>query len=202
VFHTITHAVARRTNPNPWEPIKYQGFVNGTVLVCTGGDWQWEFDWGPKGANPITDIYNKVDRWMFPSSVGEPFDFATMGTLVVIAAQCKHIPDAFEFAKYYMAGQGSCDALKILFDSPSAITDYGDHCPYYNTGVNGKMAESAKMLLNGRSLQTGPGEAQIADGLALATENIITGSQTSQQAMEAFAKSMTDLLGADAVKQL
>src|SRR5664279_549312 len=60
-------------SPNPWEPIKYQGFVNGTVGIATGGDWQWQFDWGPKGQNEIKDIYNKVDRWLFPSSVGKPF---------------------------------------------------------------------------------------------------------------------------------
>ena len=86
-------------SPNPWEPIKYQGFVQGNVIVATGGDWQWEFDWGPKGANPIDDIFNKVDRWLFPSAIGKPFTYAAAGGPNAISATAKDIPAAFEYVK-------------------------------------------------------------------------------------------------------
>ncbi|NUN49962.1 MAG: HEAT repeat domain-containing protein, partial [Candidatus Brocadiae bacterium] len=73
--------------PNPWEPIKYQGFPQKTVAVVTGGDWQWEFDWGPNGATPIEGLLEKVERWLFPSEVGDPFAFSGTGRILGIFSQ-------------------------------------------------------------------------------------------------------------------
>jgi len=189
-------------SPNPWEPIKYQGFVQGKVGVVTGGDWQWQFDWGPKGQAPIDDIYNKVERWLFPSAIGKPFPYSDFGQLLVINKAAKDIPGAFSYITEALSPEGSCKALEYLFSSPSALSDYGDSCPYYATGVNGKMAEAAATLATGLYLKTGPGESKIVDGLGLATENVISMTQTSEQAMEAFAAAMKDAIGADGVKTL
>ncbi len=189
-------------SPNPWEPIKYQGFVQGKVAMATGGDWQWEFDWGPKGAGPIDDIFNKVDRWLFPSAVGQPFPYSAAGGPYAISANSKHIPEAFEFVKANFTPEGTCKALEVYFGGPSPISDFGDSCPFYKTAINGKMAEAGATLANGRYLKSGPGESKIADGIALATENVITLAQNSQQAMDAFAAAMKDQIGADAVKEL
>lgn len=189
-------------SPNPWEPIKYQGFVQGTVGVVTGGDWQWQFDWGPKGQAPIEDIYNKVERWLFPSSIGKPFPYSDLGALSVISSTAPDIAGAFEYITTGLSSDGSCKALEYLFSSPSSLSDYGDSCPYYNTGVNGKMAEAAATLATGLYLKDGPGAQKISDGIGLATENIISLTQTSEQAMADFAAAMTDQLGEDAVKTL
>ena len=64
------------------------------------------------------------------------------------------------------------------------------------------MAEAGATLANGRYLKSGPGESKIADGIALATENIISLTQSAEQAMEEFAASMRDLIGEDGVKEL
>ncbi len=189
-------------SPNPWEPIKYQGFVQGKVAMATGGDWQWEFDWGPKGAGPIPDIFNKVDRWLFPSAIGKPFPYSAAGGPLGISANSKDIPGAFELVKANFTPAGSCKALEVYFGGPSPISDFGDSCPFYKTAIDGKMAEAGATLANGRYLKSGPGESKIVDGIGLATENVITLAQTSEKAMEDFAASMTSLLGADKVKQL
>ncbi len=189
-------------SPNPWEPIKYQGFVQGKVAMVTGGDWQWEFDWGPKGQGPITDIFNKVDRWLFPSAIGKPFPYSAAGGPLGISANSKDIPGAFEFVKSNFTPQGSCKALETYFGGPSPISDFGDSCPFYKTAIDGKMAEAGATLANGRYLKSGPGEAKIVDGIGQATESVITLAQSSQQAMDAFAASMKDLIGADKVKEL
>ncbi len=189
-------------SPNPWEPIKYQGFVQGTVIVATGGDWQWEFDWGPKGANPIDDIFNKVDRWLFPSAIGEPFTYAAAGGPNAISAMSKDIPGAFEFVKAGFLPEDTCAALEVYFGGPMPLSDYGDSCDFYNTAINGKMAEAALTLASGRYLKSGPGESKIVDGIGLATENIITGAQTAEQAMADFAAAMKDQIGEDGVKTL
>ncbi len=189
-------------SPNPWEPIKYQGFVQGKVAVATGGDWQWEFDWGPKGAGPIDDIFNKVDRWLFPSAIGKPFPYSAAGGPWAISATAKDIPGAFELVKSMYTPAGSCKALETYFGGPSPISDYGDSCPFYNTAINGKMAEAGATLANGRFLKSGPGESKIVDGIGQATEDVISLTKTSEQAMEAFAASMKDLIGEDGVKEL
>ena len=189
-------------SPNPWEPIKYQGFVQGTVGVVTGGDWQWEFDWGPNGANEIEDIFNKVERWLFPSAIGDPFPYSAAGGPLAISATSPNIEGAFEFIKSSFTPEGSCAALEVYFGGPSPLSDYGDRCEFYNTAIDGKMAEAGATLANGRYLKTGPGESRIVEGIGLATENIISLAQSSEQAMDEFAASMRDLIGEDGVKEL
>jgi multiple sugar transport system substrate-binding protein len=189
-------------SPNPWEPIKYQGFVNGTVISCTGGDWQWEFDWGPRGANEITDIFNKVERWLFPSEVSEPFPYSAAGGPSAISATAKDIPGAFQYLTSSISPEGSCAALEVYFGGPSPLSNYGDSCEFYNTAIDGKMAEAAATLATGRYFKTGPGESKIVEGICFATENIISLSQTSEQAMDAFAAQMAELIGAEGIKEL
>ena len=189
-------------SPNPWEPIKYQGFVQGDVLVATGGDWQWEFDWGPNGANEIPDIFNKVDRWLFPSAIGSPFPYSAATGPWAISATSPNIEGAFEFIKSSFTPEGSCAALEVYFGGPSAFSDYGDRCEFYNTAIDGKMAEAGATLANGRYLNTGPGESRIVEGIGLATENVISLAKTSEEAMEEFAASMRDLIGEEGVKEL
>lgn len=189
-------------SPNPWQPIKYDGFPKQTVAVVTGGDWQWEFDWGPKGATPIDGVLTKVGRWQFPSAVSKPFSFTALGRTYCVFSKSANAQAAFDFVNFIFSPEGSCKALETYFASPSARTDYADSCPYYKTGVGGKMFEAGATLGDGRYIKSGTGESKISDGIALATENVITGAMTAQAAMDAFAKQMTDQLGDSTVKTL
>ena len=189
-------------SPNPWEPIKYQGFPGKTVAVVTGGDWQWEFDWGPKGATPIEGLFDNVDRWRFPSAIGDPFVYAGIGGPMSVYSQSKNIDGALELILFAGSPAGSCKALETYFGGPSARADYAENCEYYSTAINGKMAEAGASLASGRSLKAGTGQGKIADGIALATEDVITLAKSPQQAMDDFAANMKDQLGEEAIKEL
>lgn len=190
-------------SPNPWEPIKYEGFPNGDVAVVTGGDWQWTFDWGPEGATPIEGLFEKVERWAFPAADGKPFTFVDGGVGIVVAANTKSVEGSASFMKFSEEPEISCETMKIHIGGPVARMDFAKACPEYLDIVNGKMAQASKFLETGRTFNFNQlGAGKISDGVGRATEDIITGTMSAQQAMDAFADAMTDALGAENVTRI
>lgn len=188
--------------PNPWEPIKYQGFPAGEVLLVTGGDWQWTFDWGPEGATPIEGLFEKVDRWEWPSETGNPFTYVSGGTGNVTAANTKSVDGVFEFMAYTDDPAVQCETIQIHIGGPSSRLDLAEACPAYTEVVNGKMAEATQLFSTGRTYKFDRvGANRISDGIGRATEDIITGVMTAEQAMEAFATSMIESLGEEMAKR-
>lgn len=207
VYETISTngwlTVDELLTPNPWEPIKYQGFPDGTVAIVTGGDWQWTFDWGPEGATPIEGLFEKVDRWEFPAEDGKPFTFVDGGVGTVVAATTKSLDGSVEFLKYGAEPAVTCEVSKIHIGGPVARMDFADACPEYLDMVNGKMAQASKFFETGRTFNFNQlGSGKISDGVGRATEDIITGTMTAAQAMDAFADAMTDALGAENVMRV
>jgi multiple sugar transport system substrate-binding protein len=80
-------------NPNPWEPTKYQMFPKGELAVCTGGDWQWTFDWGRLAPPPSTACSKSC--WQFPSEDGKPFVFVGTGGGPAVSAKTKNLDAAW-----------------------------------------------------------------------------------------------------------
>ncbi len=81
--------------------------------------------------------------------------------------------------------------------------DFAEQCPEYLDMVNGKMAQASKFFETGRTFSFNQlGSGKISDGVGRATEDIITGTMTAAEAMDAFADAMTDALGADAVMRV
>lgn len=200
VYETLANngwlTVDELLSPNPWEPIKYEGFPAGDVAIVTGGDWQWTFDWGPEGATPIEGLFDKVERWEFPAENGEPFTFVDGGVSDVAAANSKSIEGAAEFMKFIGTPEVACETMQIHIGGPSARMDMADNCEFYQTAVNGKMAQASKFFETGRTFNFNQlGSAKISDGVGRATEDIITGAMTAEEAMEAFAVAMEDALG-------
>lgn len=190
-------------SPNPWEPIKYEGFPNGDVAVVTGGDWQWTFDWGPEGATPIEGLFEKVERWAFPAEDGKPFTFVDGGVGAVVASNTKSIEGSASFLKYGAEPEVGCETMEIHIGGPMARMDFAEKCPAYLDIVNGKMAQASKFFETGRTFNFNQlGAGKISDGVGRATEDIITGTKSAQEAMDAFADSMTDSLGADNVMRI
>lgn len=189
--------------PNPWEPIKYQQFPKGELAIVTGGDWQWTFDWGPKGATPIDGLFDKVTRWAFPSEDGIPFSYVDGSVAPSVFAKTKSIEGAVEFIKFSAGNDIRCKTMETYIGGPSARTDFADACPAYKTIVGGKYIESADLFDKGRAYNfTKIGNDKISAGIAQATEDVITLKKTPQQAMDAFAKDMATQIGADGVKSM
>ncbi|MEN9936117.1 MAG: hypothetical protein RLZZ387_2696, partial [Chloroflexota bacterium] len=187
--------------PNPWEPTKYQMFPAGELALCTGGDWQWTFDWGPEGATPIEGLFDKVARWQFPSEKGEPFVFVGVGGGLSISANSAHPEGAWEYLRHTAQAEVQCEAMKIHVGGPSGRKDIAEKCSFYTTAVNGKMVEATEFFGTGKFLASYTGESKYSDGIARATEEVITLQKTPEQAMADFAKAMKDALG-DAAKEL
>lgn len=190
-------------SPNPWEPIKYEGFPAGDVILVTGGDWQWTFDWGPEGATPIDGLFEKVERWEFPAENGEPFTYVDGGVGLVVAATTVSEEGAAEFLKYSGTPEVECELMEIHIGGPSARMDMAEECPFYQDAVNGKMVQASQFFETGRTFNFDQvGAAKISDGIGRATEDIITGTVTAAEAMDAFAEAMTDSLGEEFVTRV
>ena len=189
--------------PNPWEPIKYQEFPKGQLAIVTGGDWQWTFDWGPKGATPIEGLFDKVTRWAFPSEDGKPFSYVDGGASPNVFAKTKSPEGAVEFLKFSAGNDINCKTMNTYIGGPSARKDFADACPAYKTIVGGKYIESAGLFDKGRAYNFSKlGNEKISDGIAKATEDVINLKKTAQEAMDAFAKDMATQIGADKVKSM
>lgn len=188
-------------SPNPWEPIKYQGFPAGEVILVTGGDWQWTFDWGPDGATPIEGLYERVDRWQWPSEDGTPFTYVSGGLGNVVAANTKSLDGCVEFMTYQSEPDVICETIPLYIGGPSSRTDLAEQCPAYAEAVNGKMAEASQLFESGRTYKFDQLNAnRISDGVGRATEDIITGLMTAEEAMEKFAADMLQGIGEEGAK--
>ncbi|CAN5551623.1 extracellular solute-binding protein [soil metagenome] len=189
-------------SPNPWEPIKYQEFPEGKTAIVTGGEWQWTFDWGPTGATPIEGLFEKVDRWEFPSESGKPFTYVSGGVGDVVSSKSKSVEGCAEFIKYEGSNEVFCSTMNTYIGGPSGRKDTVDKCPDYKTIVDGKMYAASQLFETGRTYKFDRvGAAKLSDGVGRATEDIITGKSTAEQAMEDFAKSMIEALGEENAKR-
>jgi multiple sugar transport system substrate-binding protein len=189
--------------PNPWEPIKYQEFPKGECAIVTGGDWQWAFDWGPTGATPIEGLFENVMRWEYPTEDGKPFSFVEGGVGPCVYSKTKSPEGCVEYLKFIGNPVNQCKTMDTYIGGPSARKDFVEVCPAYKDVVGGKYVESGNLFESGLTYNFAKvGNEKIADGIAKATEDIITLKKTSEQAMETFAKDMATQLGADKVKSM
>lgn len=188
-------------NPNPWEATKYQAFPAGELAVVTGGDWQWTFDWGLDGATPIEGLFEKVARWQYPTEEGQPYVFVGTGGGAAISAKTKSPDGAWEYLQTIGNNSVACEQLPIYLGGPSGRDDFAEACPAYKTAVNGKMFEASQTFSSGRFLRSYTGESKWSDGIARATEDIITMKKTPEEAMADFAQAMKESIGPEAVKE-
>lgn len=187
--------------PNPWEPIKYQDFPKGKCAIVTGGDWQWEFDWGPKGATPIANLFDVVDRWQFPSEKGQPFVYVDGSSGIAGAANTKYPEGVAEALKFMADPILGCENAKLFLGGASSRKDFAAVCPEFKTMVGGKYLQATEFFSTGRTYQFARvGTAKMSDGIARATEDIITLKKTAEEAMDSFATAMLEAIPDNAKK--
>jgi multiple sugar transport system substrate-binding protein len=184
----------------PWDPIKYQGFVKGEIVVATGGDWQWDFDWGPKGSAPIENIFENVDRWLIPSEDGKPFADTGINWSTTINSKTKNPDGAWEFQKFLNSVEVTCKGFESYLAGPASRKDLAAQCKFYQDFANGKMLQAEEFLTKGKYTRQHAGLTKVADGVARATEDVITLKETAEVALDKFAASMTETLGKENVE--
>lgn len=177
---------------NPWVPTKYRAFPRGELLITTGGSWAWEFDWGAAGQAPIPRLFDKVATWRFPSVDGKPFTTGGVGWAWVIGGHSAHATAAWEFVKFMTSGEALADTL-VAVGAVAPRTDIAARQPEY--GRLPFLVAAERTLNSSRSFTPRSGEAAIQQYIGTATQSLITGAATPDQAMAAFAAGVTRVLG-------
>jgi len=185
-------------NPEPWVPTKYEAFPKGELAVATCGTWCWIFDWGPGTRGEIPDIFDRVATWEFPSETGGTFIWGATGWVWAVSAQSEHPEEAFELVKWLASGEALATHMTTI-GAASPRDDIGSVAPYSEMPF---LIDAEQSLARGRSFQPRPGIDKIEQAVGEATEEIITGRMTGQEAADLFANSATSALGADQVKEL
>lgn len=186
-------------NPNPWEPTKYDKFPAGELQVAAQGTWGWKFDWGPEGATPIPELETRVDTWLYPGlrDDDEPFVWSGMGFGYAIPESSEHKDEAMLLAQYLSSGEPLARML-VTSGAASPRDDMADIAPY---SEEPKLLEAAEDMASGVFVVTGDGSDQVSQAVASATELILTGEATGEEAYEAFVEDATDLLGPNLVQE-
>jgi multiple sugar transport system substrate-binding protein len=182
--------------PMPWQPTKYQMFPNGDLIITTSGTWAWEFDWGPKGATPIPDIFHKVATWKFPSEDGHPFVYAGPGWVWAIASRSPQKAAAFEFVKFIMSPRVVAKGVAQI-GNVSPRRDAKRYPPYSQKPY---LYKTEADYATGRYFHPEPDESKIVQLVGQATVDLITLNKSPKQVQDNFASHARDLLGSNRVE--
>jgi multiple sugar transport system substrate-binding protein len=183
-------------NPEPWQPTKYKAFPAGTLPVAAQGTWGWRYDWGPEGAAPIPGLLDKVATWNYPSSDGKPYSVSSVAFSYEVTAKTEHPNEAVELAKWLSSGKAMAAQL-VAVGAAAPRSGIDGIAPYSSQRT---LIETGKQLATSRSFPPRPGQDQIAQAVAEATEGILTGKMDGAAAAAAFAESAKELLGPDQVQ--
>lgn len=183
-------------NPEPWAPTKYAAFPKGDLVATTCGTWCWIFDWGPEGAAPIEDLFDKVDTWEFPTFGGdETFVTGSTGWVWMASADTEHPEEAWELIKWLNQGEPMARNLATI-GAAAPRKGIQDVEPYASLEF---LIEAEERLLRAESFTPPPGTAEMVQAVAEATERVITGDMTGEEAADHLARRAKELLGPDQV---
>jgi multiple sugar transport system substrate-binding protein len=186
-------------SPTPWVPSKYKAFPHADLAITTSGTWSWEFDWGARGVAPIPDLFRRVAAWRFPAIDGKPFTTGGIGWIWALANRGRHAAAAWEFVKHMTSGRALADGL-IAIGAVAPRTDMARTQPEY--GKLPFLVAGEHTLPSSRSFIPRPGEAKIQQLIAEATQSLIDGKASPDQALATFAARATDALGPGLVETM
>ncbi len=186
-------------NPNPWEPTKYEDFPEGTMTVAAQGSWGWRFDWGPEGAAPIDDLYDKVATWDYPSLVPgtEPYSISGGGFGYSVSAESDHPDAAVELAQWLSSGEVLAEQLADV-GSSSPRSGISEIEPYASQE---KLLEAERKLPDAVAPPEGEGADRVSQAVQNATGLLLTDDADGDGAAAEFAADAADLLGTELVQQ-
>ncbi len=186
-------------NPSPWVIPKYKMFPAGQLVISVGGSWSWQFDWGAQGAGPIANELAVLGTWDFPTQDGssKPYVWTADGYAYTISANSQHPQEAFEFIKFLASPGPSADELYSI-GAVAPRKDLRNTAPYDKLP---KIVSTESQLTTGKFFLNYNGIDKWETYIAAATESIITGKATAQQALDQFAAACTKGMGSSSVTQ-
>jgi multiple sugar transport system substrate-binding protein len=186
-------------SPQPWVIPKYQMFPAGDLAITTSGTWAWRFDWGPEGQAPIDDLFERVDTWPLPVRDGGTFTLATVNWAWAISAQTPEAELAWELVQFLASDEATGDYAARL-GAVSSRSDTKDVHDEYAQLTH--LVEMEEVLAEGRYIIPMEGIGAVIDAIGRATEGILTGRLDARAALEEYAETVTNLVGADNVVEI
>jgi len=183
--------------PQPWVPTKYRMFTAGDLLITTSGTWAWDFDWGPNGAAPLPGVFEKVATWELPGET-EPYVLSIVSWSWAVNAASRQPELAWEWVKFANGARGSA----MWSGTIGAIASRRDAKIYADYATKPYLIAQERSLLRGKFLNPASGIDRVSFFAAQATDGIITGRMSAEQALDFFARELTAALGANAVETL
>ena len=180
--------------------LSFQGFRDGTVAMLVEGDYFWRSVLAKGGDAELTNR-DALVGWakmpaMSPGKGVNNQDFVTAsgGTGFILNPNTKYTAEAWALTSFIF----SKDSLNFFSTLQAGIRSR-DYVPVPNDPVLTTIAKEMLPLTVTRP----PDPAyslDVSTEIQLMTERVVSGEMTPQQAMEAFAKTITTDVGADKVE--
>ena len=188
-----------------WQLVKngrdqsFQAFSEGKVGMLIEGDYLWRSILIPKGGDfPMSDRDTKVGFAKMPAEApgkgyrGQDFVTISGGTGYVINPNSKAVKESWALLTF-MYSKDQLLELQKLEPRIRARLDV----PVTGDDVMSKMVTDVLPLTTIRPQL--PAYGKVSEQIQLMTERVVSGEMTPQQAMEAYATAVTEIVGADNV---
>ncbi|MGE5586612.1 MAG: extracellular solute-binding protein [Clostridia bacterium] len=170
-------------------------FSTEKIAMYVEGTWMWSSVISPNGAWAIPDRDTRIGWAAFPGSGkpgAPPFASVSGGTGWVVNPNTKHPDLAFKLLAKLNSAQARVAYWKVKPGIP-ARKDLAD-MPEVKADVF--ISETTKKLVPYTTYRPGqPAYPQVSYQVQLMTERVVTGQMTPEQALDAYAKAVTELAG-------
>jgi multiple sugar transport system substrate-binding protein len=181
--------------------LSFEAFANGQVGMLVEGDFLWRSVLVEGGTFPMENRDERVGFALMPAQeAGEGFngqDFVTIsgGTGFVVNPNTEHPQEAWKLLTF-MFSKEQVDALQVIQPRIRARLDVS----VQNDETMSALVTDALPLTTIRPQL--PAYNQVSEQARLMTERVVSGEMTPEDAMDAYATAVTEIVGADSVVQL
>lgn len=175
-------------------------FRDGKIAMLVEGDWFWRSVLAPGSEWALPERDSLVGWAAMPAKEpgkgyrGQDFVTISGGTGVVLNPNSRHPKEAWAF----LAFANSREALEA-FQKIEPRIRVRDDVPVPGDPFLTVTSSALLPLTTARPLE--PAYAEVSFQAQLMTERVVSGQMTPQQAMEAYARAVTDLVGRDKVTE-
>jgi multiple sugar transport system substrate-binding protein len=181
--------------------LSFEAFANGTLAMIVEGDFLWRSVLIEGGTFPLENRDELVSFALMPAQEpglgynGQDFVTISGGTGYVMNPNTEHPQEAWALLSF-MYSQESLEALQEIQPRIRARLDV----PVTGDEVMTALVEEGLPLTTIRPQL--PAYNQVSEQARLMTERVVSGEQTPQEAMDAYAEAVTEIVGEDNVIEL
>jgi multiple sugar transport system substrate-binding protein len=181
--------------------LSFEAFANGTLAMIVEGDFLWRSVLIEGGTFPLENRDELVSFALMPAQEpglgynGQDFVTISGGTGYVMNPNTEHPQEAWALLSF-MYSQESLEALQEIQPRIRARLDV----PVTGDEVMTALVEEGLPMTTIRPQL--PAYNQVSEQARLMTERVVSGEQTPQEAMDAYAEAVTEIVGEDNVIEL